>query len=459
MKRRALLKAALGLLGAGGWTAARAQSDAVGRGRRAIVIGAGFAGLAAARGLADHGFNVVVLEARRRAGGRVWTDRSLGAPVELGASWLERQNLNPLAPVAKQLGMQLLPSNTAATAIYDLDGERFDPHEVADLLGDLDDLLDEVSAEAKLAPAERSLGAALQQAIKRRRLDAEDRREIDWALGTLVWEYAAELDRLSLRDYDPEPKAEANDLAVGGGYDRLTERLAQGLAIRFEQEVTRVQYGGQGVVVGVGQERFEGDLAVVALPLGVLKSKRVTFDPPLSDRKQSAISRLGMGLFNKVALAYPRRFWPDDTQILGFVSDERGGFRHFVSEFPLTGKPLLTAIAAGDSARALEGRKDAELAAEAHRALKRMFGPRTPEPSGFRATRWGADRFAGGSYSYVPVGASGDDYDALAEPATPRLLFAGEATHRRFPATVHGAYLSGLREAERAARWAAQRPA
>ena len=76
---------------------------------------------------------------------------------------------------------------------------------------------------------------------------------------------------------------------------------------------------------------------------------------------------------------------------------------------------------------------------------------RVPEPTAFRVTRWASDPWTRGSYSYVPVAASGEDYDRLAEPVAERLFFAGEATNREFPATAHGAYLSGLREAVRIA--------
>lgn len=458
MQRRAWLRAAALALASGGvWSPARARAKQPGQGKRAIVIGAGFAGLAAARRLTDHGFDVVVLEARRRIGGRVWTDRSLGAPVELGASWLEQQDLNPLTPLARQLGLQLLTSDFESTALYDRNGERFDQDELDELLEDLDDLLDRVEVVAKKSLRDLSLGAAIQQDLASRKLGGDDRREFDWALGTLVWEYAAELERLSLRHYDPDPATETDDLTVGGGYDRLADRVARGLTIRYEQEVARVECRRDKIAASTRRERFEGDLAVVTLPLGVLKAEQVAFDPPLAERKRAAISRLTMGQLNKVALHYPKRFWPGDVQFVGRVSDEASGFRHFVNEFPLTGQPLLTAIAAGELAQALEARKNAEIVADAQRALRRIFGSGIPEPVGHRITRWGADRWARGAYSCVPVGGSGDDFDALAEPASERLLFAGEATHRRFPATVHGAYLSGLREADRAARWAAKR--
>jgi monoamine oxidase len=78
-----------------------------------------------------------------------------------------------------------------------------------------------------------------------------------------------------------------------------------------------------------------------------------------------------------------------------------------------------------------------------------MFGKTVPEPAAFRLTRWASDPFAFGSYSYLPPGATGTDRDALAEPVANRLFFAGEATHRQYPATVHGALLSGERAAKR----------
>jgi monoamine oxidase len=97
----------------------------------------------------------------------------------------------------------------------------------------------------------------------------------------------------------------------------------------------------------------------------------------------------------------------------------------------------------------MELRSDAQLASELMSVLRRMFGATVPEPEGLRVTRWASDPYARGSYSHLPVGATGADYEVLAEPlAGGQLRFAGEATNRRYPATVHGAYLSGLREAQ-----------
>lgn len=459
MQRRELLRATIcGLLGPIGFRsrASLASGSGAGKGKTALVIGAGIAGLAAARRLSDHGFSVVVLESRQRIGGRVWTDRSWGTPIELGASWLEQEDVNPLKLLANQSKLELTPSNLESMALYDHDGARFDDDEVEELLEDFDDLMGRIEAMAQRIGTDISLGEAARRAISPSPLSAVDRRELEWALSIQVWDSAAELDRLSLRHFDPNIDSEAEDLTVGGGFDRLIEQLAKGLQIRQGQDVSRIEYDAAGVRVFAGSTPLAADLAVVTVPIGVLKSNRIAFRPELPQRKRAAIEKLEMGLLNKVALRYPRRFWPADKEFLGYMPREGAGFRHFVNLPPSSGEPILTAFAAGDHARDLERRDDRDIVAAAHETLQKMFGNRIPQPAGFRVTRWGADRFAFGSYSYVPLGGSGRDYDALAEPVLDRLLFAGEATHRQFPATVHGAYLSGLREAERAARWAAQ---
>ncbi|HEX7448803.1 MAG TPA: FAD-dependent oxidoreductase, partial [Pirellulales bacterium] len=212
-------------------------------------------------------------------------------------------------------------------------------------------------------------------------------------------------------------------------------------------------HDAQGVRIETSLDEFAADRAIVTLPLGVLKAGQVEFSPALPPKKLAAIERLGMGLMNKVVLQYAERFWPAEAEVLGFASRTPGMFPQFLNLFAATGMPLLVAVVAGDYARALEPLSDEQVVARAQYALRSMFASRTvPEPTAFRVTRWGSDPWTRGSYSYVPVAASGEDYETLAEPVGERLFFAGEATNREFPSTAHGAYLSGLREAARIGR-------
>jgi monoamine oxidase len=184
------------------------------------------------------------------------------------------------------------------------------------------------------------------------------------------------------------------------------------------------------------------------LPQGVLKAGYVSFSPPLPEAKLAAIERMRMGILNKVYLRFPRIFWPEEADMLGYIPERKGEWAEWLNIAHYTGQPVLLAFNAADYGRALEDLPDDEIVAAAMATLRTMFGNDIPEPEAALITRWGADIYSHGSYSYMPLGATPDHYDDLAEPLGERVFFAGEATSSDFPATVHGAYLSGLRAAE-----------
>jgi monoamine oxidase len=130
------------------------------------------------------------------------------------------------------------------------------------------------------------------------------------------------------------------------------------------------------------------------------------------------------------------------------MSENAGAWPHFLNLKRYGPEPILVGFAAGDFARGMEARSDEDVESEVLAALRAMFGSAVSAPSGMIVTRWGEDRWARGAYSHIPLGADVGDRDVLAEPLFGgRVRFAGEATHREHAATVHGAYLSGLREA------------
>lgn len=434
------------------------------RGEKIVVVGAGIAGLAAARELASLGYQVTVLEGRQRIGGRIWTDRSLSTPVELGAGSIEIQRRNPLTPLARQWQIAGKPLRYESVKLYDCAGGRWRDDDVEEIADRFEAV---VNRERRRAKAERlsqsgrtSQSAGLlsvQDVVANRGLaglpDTVLGRAQQWASAVQVCEYGAELRDLSLAWFDDDYEADWDDLLMIGGFDRLIERLAAGLDIRMGHEVTRIEHGSDGVRAGSSLGTFAADRVLITLPLGVLKAGQVTFAPALPQDKLAAIERLGMGLLNKVVLQYAERFWPAEAEVLGFASRTPGMFPQFINLFAATGTPILVATIAGDYARALETLTDEQAVARAQHALRSMFATKTvPEPAAFRVTRWASDRWARGSYSYVPVRGSGADYETLAEPVGDRLFFAGEATNREYPATAHGAYLSGLREAARIVR-------
>lgn len=215
------------------------------------------------------------------------------------------------------------------------------------------------------------------------------------------------------------------------------------------------------VITDLGEE-FLAEDCIVTLPLGVLQNGDVSFVPQLPPWKQDAMHNIGFGLVNKVVLRFEEAFWftpkqegnhqsgkDEGPDQIGRVSEEHGVFTMFISLLKCVGVPVLVGITSGKFAEYIERKSDEEVVEMAMNALNQMYpNGRKRVLIGHAVTRWGSDVNARGSYSYARVGTTPDDYDKMAEPVG-RVYFAGEATHRKHPATAHGAYMSGVREAAR----------
>jgi monoamine oxidase len=284
-------------------------------------------------------------------------------------------------------------------------------------------------------------------------LPDNERSVVEWAIRTQVDSvWAEDQERISLRNHwaEDEPESFGGENSVlPGGYGQVPAALSTGVDVRLGKVVTAIKWNAQGVEVEAGDERFRVDRAVVTLPLGVLKAGAVRFEPALPPNKLEAIAQLGFGVADKVVLRFERTFWPSDAHFFGYTSAVHGQFVEWTNVAAYTRAPILSLWSCGDAARSLERRSDAEAVGDAMAAVRRMFGPAAPDPTAWRVTRWGSDPFARGCYCHLPVGASYGCFDALAAPVGERLFFAGEATERTHEGTVHGAYLSGVREARR----------
>jgi monoamine oxidase len=191
-------------------------------------------------------------------------------------------------------------------------------------------------------------------------------------------------------------------------------------------------------------EVLQADHGVVTVPLGVLKSGDIAFDPPLAPARRAAVQTLGMGLLNKCWLRFDRIAWPNDVDWIEWLGPKDGIWSQWVSLAQATGAPVLLAFHAGDQARQMETLSDAEMIAEAHAALKTMFGRDFPAPVAAQITRWAQDPFTQGAYSFNATGTTPDTREALAGADwAGRLIFAGEACDPDYWGTAHGALLSG----------------
>lgn len=413
-----------------------------------VVIGAGMAGLAAARRLALAGHTVIVLEARDRIGGRVWTSAQWeDAPVDLGASWIHGTEGNPLTALAAEAGAETVETDGDSAVYYFPDGTRLTGTQEEDLFAlqeSMDDALAEFSDESDVDASVRDVALAALAGTPTE-LDIALR---NFALGEYELEYAGSTADLSAWFYDSDLAHAGPDVIFPQGYSQLITFLADGLDIRTGQVVTAVDWTDAGAVVTTNGQSLAASHVIVTLPVGVLKSGDVVFTPGLPAAIQSAIDAVGVGVLDKWYLRFDEAFWPDTDWICTLSpSDEPGEWNEWVNLERATGVPVLVGLIAADAALAMEERTDDEIIAEAMARLRTVYGE-IPDPVGAQITRWSRDPFAQGSYSCWVLGTPETVRDDLAASINDRIFFAGEATHPEYPSTVHGAYESGLRAAD-----------
>lgn len=434
---------------AGGSSGSPSNTDNGSTSEHVIVIGAGVSGLATARKLVAAGIQVTVLEARDRIGGRVWTDRSLGFPVDLGASWIHGVEDNPISALADQAGAARFRTDEEQEVLLDASGEVSDSRleRYASLGEGLLETLENLKENASVST---SLQDGLDQYLATRSLSPDERSGLDrLILSGIVLPTGEELSNLSLAAMEEDEGFDGEDELFPGGYDQIPAYLSTGLNVLLGRRVSSIAYSTSGVTITANGDVIAGTRVVVTLPLGVLQKGEIAFTPALPATKLDAINSLRMAVLDKIGLQFPSRFWPDDAHYVNFLAAERDAPATFLNLDLPTGIPALLGFTGGDNARSLEDLSDADMTQRAMGTLRSMFGSAIPDPVGSVRTRWHNDPFAAGAYSAVPPGGSMSDYDVIGAPVETRLFFAGEATTSAYPATVHGAFLSGEREADR----------
>lgn len=394
-----------------------------------VVVGAGCAGIAAARALVAAGKSCVVLEAGDRVGGRAYTASLAGAPFDHGATWLHQAQENPLTPF---LGEHI--DHDAVRGRHLHLGDRFATRaELADYARALD------AFEAAIVGASSEPDRAVSEVVPRGgRWDAT----IAHWLGSQI--NAAELSRISLRDY-VAVDLEGPNLLPREGLGALVARLAEALPIRLSHAVTQLRWDGPGVTAEGAWGTLRAAAAIVTVSTGVLAAGGIRFAPALPVQTLDAIHGLPLGLLTKygfratsddrlgmppfhsarralgpeVRTAMSWIFWPfDRDQVFGFVGGERAW------ELAQEGEAATEAAVRADFA-ALFGARGAAVLGEAV------------------ITDWGTNPLFRGSYTHARPG----HHESRALMSQPlgggRLRFAGEACHSRFAGTVAGAWLSG----------------
>lgn len=430
-----------------------------------IVIGAGISGIAAALRLQKHRYNVIILEARDRIGGRIHTDTSLGASLDMGASWISGIKENPIYNLSKKYKLELKRADEGESySVYDYDGTPLGHPFQSQMKYEWDDFLHFMQDDQSQVGIRKTLGSVVRQYMKKRNLSPSSKRDFKFAISELENDWAGSVKNLSAKYWD-----HIGYILPGGqdvfrdGYEKIINGLVKELkrgTIRTNSIVKTIRYHDvDGVkIILKNKQVFHGKYAICTLPLGVLKKNHTKlFMPNLPSKKVTAIKDIGMGIFHKTYLKFPKVFWEHDADKswINYVSEKKGVWNTFLNIYKVTGQPILLGLNAAGYAEELEPQSKDKIVQSAMDVLRTIYKEKTLKPVKAIVTKWHNDRFSYGAYSFTGVDASLDTYDDLSAPVkvkngkVHRVFFAGEATTKYYPATVHGAYVTGLREANR----------
>lgn len=435
------------------------------------IIGAGAAGLAAAKALVEQDYDVVVLEARDRIGGRVFTHRDSGTPVpiELGAEFIHG-SAPELMEIVREGGL----------ASVDISGRHWQT--LGTKIRPADEFWPSLEKVMKRMDEKRRPDRSFEDFLKTRpggrRLAHERRLALEFVEGF----HAADPSRISERALaqNGSPGGDVRERRMGrvlDGYDRVVQWLAAPVvdSIRTSAIVTRVRWAPGNVSVearhpdGRSRPGVDARAAIVTIPVGVWQAPSgedgaIEFDPELRDKKLP-LERVAMGSVVRIVLRLSERFWASEAyakqigtqefDTMSFFHTQAEHFPVWWTAYPVTA-PLLVGWHGGPTAKPLANLASEQIEQAAIQSASRQFGisPRRMrdmvEASWLHD--WEHDPYARGVYSYQTIGGA-DAPAALGKSLRGTLFFAGEATDvEGRTGTVHGAIATGRRAAEEVQR-------
>ncbi|XP_075584346.1 lysine-specific histone demethylase 2 isoform X6 [Pelecanus crispus] len=435
-----------------------------------IIVGAGAAGLAAARQLHNFGIKVIILEAKDRIGGRVWDDKTFkGVTVGRGAQIVNGCVNNPMALMCEQLGIKMHKLGEKCDLIQE-GGRITDPTIDKRMDFHFNAILDVVSEwrKDKSQHQDVPLGEKIQEIYKAFiqesgiQFSELEEKVLQFHLSNLEYACGSNLSQVSARSWDHNEffaQFAGDHTLLTVGYSTVIDKLAEGLDIRLNFPVQSIDYSGEEVQVTTADGTvWTTQKVLVTVPLALLQKNAIQFNPPLSEKKIKAINSLGAGIIEKIALQFPYRFWDSKIQGADFFghvppnSSQRGLFSVFYDMDPEGKQSILMSVVTGDAVTTIKNLDDKQVLQQCMTVLRELFKEQeVPDPVKFFVTRWSKDPWLQMAYSFVKTGGSGEAYDIIAEDIQGKIFFAGEATNRHFPQTVTGAYLSGVREASKIA--------
>jgi monoamine oxidase len=405
-----------------------------------LVVGAGVAGIAAARTLRARGLSCLVLEAKDRIGGRAYTDAT---GFDHGASWLHQANDNPLTAFAEALGFETVDHDLLRQRLLFTEGRFASTAERGAFATAEDRFWRVIEAAATDGAPDRPASEAAPEGGRFDPLVAH------WEGAQIC---AAELSRMSLHDF-AATALDGPNLLLRRGLGTLVAALSEGLPIRLKAPVAQLDWGKNAIEARGSFGRIRAGAAIITVSTAVLAQGGIAFTPDLPAEKCAAIRALPLGLLNKLAFPIPPGTVPEFGAFASLRRDIAGAGDRPISWIARPfGAPVILAFMGGSLAWELSRAGMGATEAHARAEFARVFGTEAAQALGVPIiTDWGNDPAFFGSYSHAIPGGQAARH-VLAEPlADGRLIFAGEACHPRFAATVAGAWLSGEAAAQQLA--------
>lgn len=407
-----------------------------------IIVGAGISGLSAAKKLHEKGFKVKILEAQDRIGGRLSTNRSLGIAFDEGASWIHGIDGNPITTLAQQSGMTTAFTDDESRKSYDIGGVLRNPTIYDAAEDEFYTILNTLNKKGNYTQSFEAVFNNLYPSIVKNRL-------WKFLLSTYLTFDTGDVDKLSSLLYNEGEEYTGIEKIATNGYDKIAQFLAKDLNILLNQRVSKVDYSNPNVKISHNGTTTVADYVIVTVPLGVLKANNIQFSPSLPSIKQNAIQKIGMNCVNKFLLTWNTAFW-DDVQYISYTPEAKDKFNYFVNLKKVN--PSVNALmtfAYANYARQTETMTDTQVIDEIMSHLKDIYGNKIPNPTNMLRTKWQSNANSFGAYSYTAVGTEMQHFDDLASEINNKVFFAGEHTEIEYFSTAHGAYISGIREADK----------
>lgn len=393
-----------------------------------VVVGAGSAGLSAAKALQDSGRSFVVLEASHRIGGRAYTEELRpGEPFDLGAHWIHSASLNPFTQIAKDFGINTLVEHDT---IYYEGGKKLSKKEIKNL---------ENFVEGQYGVMRKALDG--KSDLSAYQSTDREHRFTPWFDYYFVQEYTADVDQVSTEDVLSYVSTDDEDIALKEGFGTLLSRFGSDVPVSLNSPITRVDWSGPKVLLTTPKGTLSAKAVVITVSTGVLAGGDIGFSPALPLWKHEAIANLPMGNSNRICLGFkPGIFDLEAHTYIAMKENDDEPAEMVVRPF---GFDYVEFVTGGRFADWLEKAGDAAAIDFATKKVQAIFGQDVAKHVDKHiTTAWRGDTWTKGTYAYAKPGQAGQRAK-LAEPVDNKLYFAGEACSLKHQATVHGAYLTG----------------